>query len=140
MILGFGGAAQAIFYGFSKKKYKNIIVFNRSRKAIKTGGATRFTKKYSLIDKHLKEADLIINTTPTNPLNRKQTKLIKTSTIISDIVYKPKETAFLKNFKENKKIYGISMLIEQAIPCFHYWFGFSPDVDSELLNKIYSKI
>jgi len=140
LILGFGGAAQAIFYGFSKKKYKNIIVFNRSRKAIKTSGANRFTKKYSLIDKHLKEADLIINTTPTNPLNRKQTKLIKTSTIISDIVYKPKETAFLKNFKENKKIYGISMLIEQAIPCFHYWFGFSPDVDSELLNKINSKI
>ena len=40
LILGFGGAAQAIFYGFSKKKYKNIIVFNRSRKAIKTSGAT----------------------------------------------------------------------------------------------------
>ena len=32
------------------------------------------------------------------------------------------------------------MLIEQAIPCFHYWFGFSPDVDSELLKKINSKI
>ena len=92
------------------------------------------------MDKPLKEADLIINTTPTNPLNRKQIKLIRTSTIISDIVYKPKETAFLKNFKENKKIYGISMLIEQAIPCFYYWFGFSPDVDSELLKKINSKI
>ena len=140
LILGFGGAAQAIFYGFSKKGYKNILVFNRSRKAIKKSGANRFTKKYSLIDKRLKEADLIINTTPTNPLNRKQIKLIRTSTIISDIVYKPKETAFLKNFEENKKIYGISMLIEQAIPCFNYWFGFSPDVDNDLLNKINSKI
>ena len=40
---------------FLKKKYKNIIVFNRSRKAIKTSGANRFTKKYSLIDKHLKK-------------------------------------------------------------------------------------
>lgn len=140
LILGFGGAAQAIFYGFSKKGYKNILVFNRSKKAIKTRGANRFTKKYSLIDKYLKEADLIINTTPTNPLNRNQTKLIRTSTIISDIVYKPKETAFLKHFKENKKIYGISMLIEQAIPCFYYWFGFNPEIDNELLNKINSKI
>ena len=140
LILGFGGAAQAIFYGFSKKGYKNILVFNRSKKAIKTRGRNRFTKKYSLIDRHLKEADLIVNTTPTNPLNRKQTKLIKSSTIISDIVYKPKETAFLKNFKENKKIYGIFMLIEQAIPCFHYWFGFSPDIDNVLIKKINSEI
>ena len=44
------------------------------------------------------------------------------------------------SIKENKKIYGRSRLIEQAIPCFHYWFGFSPDVDSELLKKINSKI
>ena len=140
LILGFGGAAQAIFYGFTKKGYKNILVFNRSKKAIKTRGINKFTKKYSLIDKHLKEADLIINTTPINPLSRKQIKLIKTPTIISDIVYKPKETAFLKNFKENKKIYGISMLIEQAIPCFHYWFGFRPEIDNELIKKINTKI
>ena len=35
LILGFGGASQAIYYGFIKKGYKNIMVFNRSRKAIK---------------------------------------------------------------------------------------------------------
>ena len=78
LILGYGGAAQAIFYGFSIKGYKNILVFNRSKKAIKIKGIKKFTKKYSLIEKHLEDSYLIINTTPTNPLNKKQEKTIQT--------------------------------------------------------------
>ncbi|MBD1147771.1 shikimate dehydrogenase [Pelagibacterales bacterium SAG-MED31] len=140
LILGYGGASQAIFYGLSVKGFKNIIVFNRSKKAIKAGGVKKFSKKYSQIDKHIKNADLIINTTPTNPLTKKQIKTINKSTLISDIVYKPKETAFLKNFKENEKIFGISMLIEQAKPCFYQWFGFSPVIDEVLLKKLNTKI
>ena len=100
----------------------------------------KHTKDYSLINSYLIKSDLIINTTPTNPLNRKQTNLIKKTTIISDIVYQPKETPFLKEHKFNKKIYGISMLIEQALPCFKQWFGFIPVVDKTLLNKINKKI
>ena len=140
LILGFGGASQAIYYGFVFKGYKNIIVFNRSKKVIKINGIYKYTKKYSLIDKYLGKASLIINTTPTNPLNKKQTKLIQKSTIISDIVYKPKNTRFIKSLRANKKIYGISMLIEQAIPCFQQWFGFVPEVDEVLLKKLNNKI
>ena len=40
--------------------------------------------------------------------------MIKKTTLLSDIVYNPKETDFLSSFTENKKIYGISMLIEQG--------------------------
>ena len=140
LILGYGGASQAIYYGFSLRGFKNILVFNRSKKAIRFKNVNRYTKKYTLADKYLKEADLIINTTPTNPLSKKQVKLIKKSSVVSDIVYQPKETHFLKNFKENKKIYGISMLVEQAIPCFRQWFGFDPKVDKALLNKLNKKI
>ena len=140
LILGYGGASQAIFYGLLTRGFKNISVFNRSKKEIKFGNSRRFTKKYSIIDNHLINADLIINTTPLNPLNKTQTKLIKNTTIISDIVYRPKETPFLKCFKENQKIYGISMLIEQAIPCFHHWFGFKPKTDKTLIKKINMKI
>ena len=140
LILGYGGASQAIFYGLLLKGYKNVIVFNRTKKFIKFEGVNKFTKPYSLIDKHLGYADLIINTTPTNPLNQKQTKLISNETIISDIVYMPKETIFLKKFKDNRKIYGITMLVEQAIPCFRQWFGFNPKVDRVLLKKLNNKI
>jgi shikimate dehydrogenase len=140
LILGFGGASQAIYYGFFVKGYKNVSVFNRSKKTINIGGTNKYTKDYSLINSYLIKSDLIINTTPTNPLNKRQINLIKKTTIISDIVYKPKETPFLKEFKFNKKIYGISMLVEQALPCFNRWFGFVPVVDKSLIKKLYKKI
>ena len=140
LILGFGGASQAIYYGFFFKGYKNVRVFNRSKKIINIGGVNKYTKDYSLINSYLIKSDLIINTTPINPLNKKQSNLIKKTTIISDIVYKQKETPFLKEFKLNKKIYGISMLVEQALPCFNKWFGFVPVVDESLIKKLYKKI
>ena len=71
---------------------------------------------------------------------KKHLKLITKSTIVSDIVYSPKNTSFLKQFPKNKKIYGISMLIEQAKPCFKMWFGKNPSVDGKMLNAIYKKI
>ncbi len=140
IILGYGGASQAIFYGLLLRGFKNVVIFNRTKKLIKFKETKKYTKAYSLINKHLGCADLIINTTPTNPLNKNQTKLVSSKTLISDIVYRPKETLFLKNFKDNKKIYGITMLIEQAIPCFRLWFGFSPKVDKALLKKLNNKI
>ena len=66
--------------------------------------------------------------------------MVKKTTVVSDIVYKPKETSFLKQFPKNKKVYGISMLVEQAVPSFKAWFGFWPVVDQELLNKLDKKI
>ena len=140
LILGYGGASQAICYGFHYKGYKNVNIFNRSKKKINIDRTSKYTKDYSLINSYLIKSDLIINTTPTNPLSKKQINLIKKTTIISDIVYQPKETLFLKEFKFNKKIYGISMLIEQALPCFKQWFGFVPIVDEVLIKKLHKKI
>ena len=140
LILGYGGASQAIFYSLITKGYKNITVFNRSKKLIKINNFNKYTKEYLSIENYLEDADLIIKTTPTNPLSKKQINLIKKKTIISDIVYKPKNTPFMKKFKANKKIFGISMLIEQAAPCFNHWFGFVPQVDKALLKKIDRKI
>ena len=52
----------------------------------------------------------------------------------------PQKKTELKEFKFNKKIYGISMLVEQALPCFNQWFGFVPVVDKSLIKKLYKKI
>ena len=53
LILGFGGASQAIYYGFLFKGYKNVNVFNRSKKAINIGGTNKYTKDYSKINPYL---------------------------------------------------------------------------------------
>ena len=140
IILGYGGAAQAIAYSFVFQGFKNITIFNRTKKLIQLGSKKHYTKKYSLITKYIKKTDLLINTTPLNPLSKTQSKMVSCKTVVSEIVYKPKNTLFLKQFKLNPKIYGISMLLEQATLCFYAWFGFKPILDRGLLEKINKKI
>ena len=140
LIIGYGGAALAIHYAFINKGYRNITIVNRTRKKLKFIKQNRYTLSTKDISEHIPKANLIINTTPKNPINFKNRKLVRKDTILSDIVYKPKETAFLKQFSNHKKIYGISMLVHQATPCFNLWFGFKPSVDKELINILNNKI
>ncbi len=140
LIIGYGGAAMAIHYVFVLRGFKNITIINRSKKILKFENSKKYTVSFTKIKKHLPQADIIINTTPLNPIDKKMVKLIRKKTIVSDIVYYPKETKFLKLFPDNPKIYGISMLIQQAVPCFKRWFGFSPVVDKKLLNILDKKL
>ena len=139
LLIGYGGAALAIHYVLKTKGFKNVVVLNRTKKLLRFEKTRKYTLTLKKIDKHLLKADLIINTTPTNPINSNKNKLISKKTLLSDIVYKPKRTEFLKAFPKNKKIYGISMLIEQAIPCFKAWFGFTPTIDTKLINLLNKK-
>ena len=140
VLIGYGGAAHAIHYVFKTKGFKKIHIINRTKKKVYFEKKTKYTISLKDLDKHLKKAALIINTTPTNPINLSNSKLIPKDAIISDIVYNPKETAFLKAFPNNRKIYGISMLLEQAVPCFKLWFGFRPSIDTSLLKILEKKI
>lgn len=140
LIIGYGGAALAIHYVLKKRGFKKIIIVNRTRKKLKFEKNTKYTKSIKKINEFLVEADIVINTTPINLIDKRKTRLIDKNTILSDIVYKPKETAFLRNFPKNKKIYGISMLLEQAISCFNLWFGFKPSSDLKLIKLLDKKI
>ena len=139
IIVGYGGAALAIHYVLKIKGFKNILIFNRSRKKIRFTTKTIFTKDLRTLNDHLNKAEIIINTTPTNPINKKNLKNIDTNVILSDIVYSPKETSFLKPFAKNKKIYGMSMLTQQAALCFRLWFGFKPSIDQKLIDILDKK-
>ena len=81
IILGYGGASHAIHYVLKKKGFKDILIFNRSKKKIKYSKNTEYTKKYSDLETHLEGVFLIINTTPINPILKKHLKLITKSTI-----------------------------------------------------------
>ena len=140
VLIGYGGAALAIHYMLKTKGFRDILIFNRTRKKLRFEKKTKYTLNMKTLNKHLNHADLIINTTPTNPINTTNKKFIKNETLLSDITYKPKETLFLSLFPKNKKIYGINMLLEQAIPCFKLWFGFKPSLDDKLLNTLKRKI
>lgn len=140
IVLGYGGAAKAVLYALKKKGFKNITVFNRTFKKIEhLNDEYVNAAELAKLNKYIDKTDLIINTIPTNILDGLLTKKINKKTIAYDLVYKPKETPFLKYFSSNK-IYGIDMLIYQAAPCFKLWFDANPVIDKGLYEILEEKI
>ncbi|PPR45031.1 MAG: Shikimate dehydrogenase (NADP(+)) [Alphaproteobacteria bacterium MarineAlpha5_Bin8] len=145
ILIGYGGAAKAVLYGLLQmgKYYKeNTIVFNRTKRKIQFSQfSQKITHSIKKIKDHTEDSYLIINTTPRNVFSDLKIKKINKSIEVCDIVYKPKETKFLKHFTNAKtKVYGIDMLINQARPCFFSWFGIMPSEDSALKTKILKRI
>ena len=138
IIIGYGGASKAVIYALQKQGFKEIKVFNRSYSKMKNLKEFENLEKFKLADlhKHLGDGNLIINTTPINSLSGIEKKINKNS-IGYDIVYSPKNTKFLSNFKKEKRVYGIDMLISQAAPCFEEWFGKRPPIDNGLYDLLY---
>ena len=142
VVMGYGGASKAVVYGLQKIGFKEIKIFNRSLEKIKHLENKKgiFIGGINQAQSHYESAQLIINTIPINVLNKSVRPINKPTPYGFDIVYSPKETDFLSFFKKNKKIYGIEMLVYQAIPCFKEWFGIEPNPDKELFKILDKKI
>ena len=145
ILIGYGGAAKAILYNLSLmgvKWRKNTLIFNRSKRRINIPLISqKTTLSLDKIQNYLNESFLVINTAPKNILTDLKIKKINKKVAVCDIVYKPKETKFLKHFTNpSAKIYGIHMLINQAKPCFFDWFGIKPSEDEDLTKKLFKKI
>jgi shikimate dehydrogenase len=58
--------------------------------------------------------------------------------LVSDAIYIPLETALLRNarLRGNATVNGLGMLLNQARPAFHAWFGVMPEITPELQRAI----
>ncbi len=157
LLLGFGGAAQGILltlyhhFAFSEKitlavrnlpkAKKNLQQVPSSwRKMIKLIPLNEFSSINS--STHLKDFDIIINTTPIgmspksnfSPLSK---KLINKKHFIYDIVYNPLSTKLLKDAKAKgaTPIFGLTMFLEQARRQFEVWTG--KEVSLKVMQEIY---
>jgi shikimate dehydrogenase len=56
------------------------------------------------------------------------------SLAVADNVYVPLETPLLAAARSGglRAVEGLGMLLHQAVPGFHAWFGVKPEVDEEL--------
>jgi len=150
VILGAGGAARAIVYGFLNAGVGAIFVVNRSRERADLL-ARHFGPKVSAFgwderQRCAHEAAVIVNTTTLGMKGAGDPDIdfsvVNKRSVAADIVYVPLQTAFLARAAERglTTVDGLGMLLHQAVPGFEKWFGVRPEVTQELRKRIIADI
>jgi shikimate dehydrogenase len=117
LILGYGGASQAVIYALEKLGMKNITILRR-----KICGDEPGSYDFDILDNFSKhDYDLVINCTPVdNPIDFKNLKKDK---IAFDLRYTPSRFLEAAEKKGNKIINGLPMMIHQGLEQFRLWTG-----------------
>jgi len=142
VVLGAGGASRAVIAALLSEGSKEIIVLNRTiekAEALKEDYDNKITvESWKNINEVAASCSNIINTTSLGMNNESliaiQPNAIPETALVSDLVYTPLETNFLKMAKNrgSRTVDGLGMLIHQGVPGFEAWFGQKPLVTAEL--------
>ena len=142
VVLGAGGASRAVIAALLSEGSKEIIVLNRTiekAEALKEDYDNKITvESWKNINEVAASCTNIINTTSLGMNNESliaiQPNAIPETALVSDLVYTPLETNFLKMAKNrgSRTVDGLGMLIHQGVPGFEAWFGQKPLVTEEL--------
>ena len=150
VIIGAGGASRAIIWAILEAGYSTVQIVNRThQKAQALAG--RFGDRCLAVAWEdaadgIAECDLLVNTTSLTMNTADPFPLaldhLKTSAIVTDIVYSPLETSLLKQARQSGLtcVDGLGMLLHQAVPGFEHWFGQRPTVTAELRTHMLEKI
>lgn len=149
LLLGAGGAAKGIFYGLIAHDFTKITIANRSlERAEEIARALPSAKVMTLAEaeQQTEAFDIIIQTTSVGMKPHEGQAVIllpklKQGAIVSDIVYQPLETAFLKQARKHNAhvLYGHTMLLYQAQYAFEIWTNEKPNaaiLDEKLKKKL----
>jgi shikimate dehydrogenase len=146
-LLGAGGAARAVLTGLCMTGASEIYLINRTldkanalASEFKTSYKGISIEPYALedtgsVERSLRTADLLINASSAGMegvgSTNLQLELLPKSSLVYDLVYKPRETALLNKAKEFglKSAGGISMLLYQGAKSFEIWTGKVAPVD-----------
>ena len=145
-VLGAGGAARAVVLSLADRGAKEIRLFNRTD-AKAQALAAEFgapVKAMPWSERHAALADvaLLVNTTSQgmhgNPDLDLDLSALPQSALVSDVIYVPLETPLLAaaRLRGNTTVNGLGMLLNQARPAFHAWFGVLPEITQELRMAI----
>ena len=146
VLLGAGGAARAIAAALLAAGCPALTLVNRNvaraeALAASLGGPVRVATVPPLA-----EAALLVNATSLGmagqpPLNIDLAPL-PGHAVVADAVYVPLETPLLAAARARglRAVDGLGMLLHQARPGFHYWFGTMPAVDAALRGFVAADI
>ena len=142
IVLGSGGAARAVIQGLIKLNFSTISVVSRNKTSL-DGLIKNFRNQIKIqglvnnddrAQNLIKEADLIVNTTPvgmqiaTNETNKLPYgeifwRSLNKKTIVYDLIYNPAPTYLLK-FSAKRgciTINGLQMLVAQGMQSLSFW-------------------
>ena len=149
-ILGAGGAARAIVFGFLQAGAQEVRVLNRTRTRAEEL-AKEFGSRVTVMDwdereNAARDAGVLVNTT-TIGMNGEGSLGIDfegfdPACVVCDIVYVPLETELLARARAAglRTVDGLGMLLHQAVPGFEKWFGVRPEVTPELRALVVADI
>ena len=134
LLLGAGGAARGIYYALVTSGFTHVDIANRTVNGALAIAELKAESTQSAVlslqeaEKNLASYDLIIQTTSVGMKPHIDQAIIsldhlKHTSIVSDIVYQPLETAFLKEAQNlgARVHFGHTMLLYQAQYAFEIW-------------------
>ena len=140
LIAGAGGASRAIAFYLKKNNVSEITILNRNiRKAQNLADELEATSdSITKINQHIKNADILINTTPIGMYPNINDTPITTAEnmheelVVFDAVYNPNKTQLLSEAIKAgaKPVYGIKMLLYQGAESFRIWTGKKAPVET----------
>ena len=146
VVIGAGGGARAVLVSLIDQGAREIRLVNRTPARAKAlaaelgGPITALGWKQREVA--LKGAAVLVNATNQGMVGEPPLDLaldaLPVSALVSDIIYIPRETALLAAARKrgNPTVNGLGMLLHQARPAFHAWFGIMPEVTPELRAMI----
>ena len=160
MVIGCGGSARAVVMGLNSLDIKKVIIIGRNEITLDgfVKSMSNLLSKNNIfiegvnykklnISPYIKEADLIINTTPIGmnkknseqenvPLGNEVWSCLSNKTILYDLIYTPRPTQWLKLGQQKNcfTIDGLDMLIEQGACSIRLWSGFN-DIPIKIMKS-----
>lgn len=149
-VLGAGGAARAIVYGFLAAGVGEVRLFNRSQERAedlaKLFGSRVRALPWEKRSEQSRASVVLVNTTTLGMKGEGSLGIdfagFRPECVVSDIVYVPLETELLRAARSAglKTVDGLGMLLHQAVPGFEKWFGVRPEVTPELRARVVADI
>lgn len=149
-ILGAGGAARAIVFGFLEGGASEVRVCNRTR-ARAEALAEQFGARIKVVEwdarnRAARDSAVLVNTTTIGMDGQGSPDIdfagFDPGCVVCDIVYVPLQTELLGAARAHglRAVDGLGMLLHQAVPGFEKWFGVRPEVTAELRDLVVADI
>ena len=142
LVLGAGGAARAIVVALLDDGAPEVRLTNRTREKAEAL-AQELGPQVKVVDwkdrnQAMAGVSLLVNTTTQGMQGHPALDVVlddlPVGALVSDLVYIPLETPLLATARQrgHRAVGGLGMLINQARPAFHAWFGVMPEVTPAL--------